>query len=260
MAGNVARRDAGRGAEGTLSKLRLPRGDEQALRFFFCDFGQQIGGITHDGTMKKAMVKDADGETMHTGKMRVSSRHGIHDPFERLVEPGTLADIARTAAVFRRLARMIARGHSGYVTVLHRFYGPRPPGELRREVFGELAPLVEYTPTVDRARFELAVKIASDRNAARRERLTADELASERLLQFERATLEHALREVTTGDAVRAGCAVNVVRGEREPKRAYMKRVKLAKTAIAVWATPLIREASELLVQASNAYRATGTA
>lgn len=294
----TARRAPARATEGTLRSLRLPEEDATALRWFFNDYGSQAGLKSNFGDMiqriavmacalerpnrKEAAEElrrkedagrrtargirkareggyDADVEvSIAIAQQRPASNSAaVHDPFERLVAPNMLEEIGAARRTHRRLSAMIAAGQSKMVTVLHRFYGPRPPGELRRDIFGDMAPLVEYTATVDGMRDNLVDKTWRTRCVAR---MTRDSLAvfRESLTEIELSDLAQAKQQVTTADAVRDMCDVNVVRWEWETKSAHEGRAKEAKARVHAMATPIIREATELLIAASNAFRATG--
>lgn len=255
------------GAGGRMELARLPNAEAESLRWFFQDYGEQIGLRSSFGDMIQRLAQHGMSGSMAkcqtlsdnlTGAgekpvsmIHVGSRPGIlNDPFARLVERNTLQDIRRARAVFRRLTAMIAHGDGWAVTVLHRVYGPRPPGVDHSGVFGEVANVVEYTDEVEAQRIVMADALARDRLARWRIPLGSDR---------EESVFAQALREVTTGDVIRAGVAPlhDCRRRKDETAAAHKKRLESGGGDVDRWAQPIRHQAIELLIRASNAFRAT---
>jgi hypothetical protein len=216
-----------------IAQLRLPPSDIADLRYFFNEFEADIGVRSLHFAQFDAMM---------------GYRGTSEAWFEPQVEPRACAARQLAGRVSRNLRAMIAAGRSFDVTVLYRMYGPRPPG-VRWETFRELAPIAEYTPTieahVERMTRALQMKITSR--------------ALEALGPLDRFALERVTTKVR--DRVTPG-EVLVTRLDRRPRRkegmsneAFAKVRQDAREAQADFVRTVLREADQILVAASKAYR-----
>jgi hypothetical protein len=220
-----------------IAQLRLPPVDIADLRYFWNAFEADIGIHSLHFAQFDAMM----------GLGGASNAW-----YEPQVEPRVCAARALAGRVSRTLRTMIDRGNSLHVTVLFRMYGPRPPG-VRWDTFRELAPLAGYTPAVealaDRMTRVLRMKILS------------------RTLEALGALDPFALDRVTTGvrETVSPGEAL-AARLDRRPQRKngmtneQFARVRQdARDAQTEFVRTIVNEADQLLVAASQAYRAART-
>jgi hypothetical protein len=217
-----------------IAQLRLPPGDIAELRYFFNEFEADIGIHSLHFAQFDAMM---------------GFRGTSNAWYEPQVEPRACVARLLAGRVARNLRAMVDAGNSFGVTVLFRMYGPRPPG-VRWETFRELAPLADYTGTVhalaERMTRSLRMKVLS------------------RALEVLGPLDPFALERVTAGvhETVSRGEAM-ATRLDRRPRRKdgmtneqFAKVRQEAREAQTEFVRTVMKEADQLLVAASQAYRA----
>jgi hypothetical protein len=210
---------------------RLNEADERDLRFYFGEYESLVGlRCTHE-----EMVAAIQGLRGTTGDIAYEM------PIVKALEGGRQTnEYVRVMAQARRVRQILGRmvetpAGCKLVTVLNRFYGMRPPGELRVDVFGELATLVEYTPAIDAARAAM-VTVATELRLAKSHEAMPD-LAPVRREVVDAQIRKGTAREITTGDALR-------------------QLVEQADDVAFAWMVAAVKiEAEALLVSACLAYR-----
>jgi hypothetical protein len=220
-----------------IAQLRLPPSDIADLRYFWSEFEADIGVRSLHFAQSDAMM---------------GFRGNSEAWFEPQVEPRACAARSVAARISRTLRAMVAGGDTFAVTVLFRMYGPRPPG-VRWETFREFAPIVAYTPTVE-AQAERMTR------ALRMKHLTRALAALGPLdaLALERVT--GGVREyVTPSEAMAARLDARPRRKDVMSNEAFAKIRREAREAQAEFVRAVMREADQLLVAASHAYRSAKT-
>lgn len=228
--------DGGKTKRATRSPVskpgRLDERDEKDVRFYLGEYESLVGlRCTH-----QEMVAAIQGLRGTTGDIAYEM------PIVKALEGGRQTNeyvrvMAQARRVYEALRRMTETpAGSKLATVLCRFYGMRPAGEPRTDVFGELACLVEYTTAIESAR----AAMVAEKVAARVEALRASmpDLAPIHRERAEAKIARGANREIATGDALR-------VLVEQPDDGSF------------AWAIVAIKiEAEALLVSACDAYRA----
>jgi hypothetical protein len=220
-----------------IAQLRLPPSDIAELRYFWSEFEADIGVHSlHFAQFDAAM----------------GFRGTSNAWFEPQVEPRACSARRLAGRVSHNLRTMVANGDSFAVTVLFRMYGPRPPG-VRWETFRELAPIAAYTPTVQ-AHTEPMTRALRMRVLTRALEMLGplDDLAVERVTAGVR-------ERVTPTEAIAARLDSRPRRKEGMSNEAFAKIRQEAREAQVEFVRTVMREADQLLVAASKAYRVAKT-
>jgi hypothetical protein len=220
-----------------IAQLRLPPSDIADLRYFWCEFEADIGVRSLHYAQFDAMM---------------GFRGTSEAWFEPQVEPRACAARRVAGRVSRTLRAMVVSGDTFAVTVLFRMYGPRPPG-VRWETFRELAPIAAYTPTVEGHAERMT-------RALRMKHLTRalEALGPLKPLALERVT--GGVRErVTPSEAIAVRLDGRPRRKEGMSNEAFARVRQEARDAQAEFVRAVMKEADQLLVAASHAYRSAKT-
>lgn len=174
---------------------RLTEYEEADVRFYFGEYESLLGvRCTHE-----EMVASIQGLRGTTGDIAYEM------PIVRALEGGrSVNEFTRVMDRARRVHARLKRMPPKLAVVIHRIYGMKPPGDLRTDVFGDLAPIVEYTHAVDMRREAMISEAIGERLA----RLSAHDWWAKTTTFRQEATI-HAIglgaeREISTGDALRA--------------------------------------------------------
>lgn len=220
-----------------IAQLRLPPSDIADLRYFWSEFEADIGVRSLHFAQFDAMM---------------GFRGTSEAWFEPQVEPRACAARRVAGRVSRTLRAMVAGGDTFAVTVLFRMYGPRPPG-VRWETFREFAPIAAYTPTVE-AHAERMTRALRMKHLTR----AIEALGPLDPLALERVTAGVQER-VTPSEAIAARLDARPRRKEAMSNEAFAKIRQEAREARDELVRVVMKEADQLLVAASHAYRSAKT-
>lgn len=220
-----------------IAQLRLPPSDIADLRYFWSEFEADIGVRSLHFAQFDAMM---------------GFRGTSEAWFEPQVEPRACAARRVAGRVSRTLRAIVTSGDTFAVTVLFRMYGPRPPG-VRWETFREFAPIAAYTPTV----------VAHAERMTRAIRMKHLTRALEALGPLEPLALGRVTagvhERVTPSEAIAARLDTRPRRKEGMSNEAFAKLRQEARDAQAEFVRAVMKEADQLLVAASHAYRSAKT-
>ncbi len=220
-----------------IAQLRLPPSDIADLRYFWSEFEADIGVRSLHFAQFDAMM---------------GFRGTSEAWFEPQVEPRACAARRLAGRVSGTLRAMVTGGDTFAVTVLFRMYGPRPPG-VRWETFREFAPIAAYTPTV----------LAHAERMTRALRMKHLTRALEALSPLEPLALGRVTagvqERVTPSEAIAARLDARPRRKDGMSNEAFAKLRQEARDAQAEFVRAVTKEADQLLVAASHAYRSAKT-